>query len=407
MPLITIITPTYNRARFIGETIESVLCQTCSDWELIIVDDGSTDDTHDVVARYSDERIRYVRQANAGETAARNSGIALARGNLLAFIDSDDVMLPHNLETLAATLAAHPEAGCAYGWFYFMDEAGEPIHNTWGTIRGEIPHQLDQPWPGRMPALSGTSDEGQILPQLLGGLEGTIVIGSFLVRRTWLEAAGGFDPARKHQGHWDFFVRLARAGCAYVCCRQAMMILRDHAAGAHRDFEKMVNARLDVLNQIYRDAESDPQLMAQIEPVRVEAYHTTYVIAAKNSYAIGNLAAGAQYLNLALQHGQLNDAVIEDLISRVVKWILENPQEDVDGTIHTAFAMLGNPALTRHANRRARALVDFNLAFRAFQAGQRRETLAYSVKAVAKDPRHLKNRGLAKMVLTSLDPRHR
>lgn len=97
MPTFSIIIPTYNRARFLSRTIQSVLAQTCEDWELVIVDDGSVDDTRQVVASFHDSRIRYVYQENAERSAARNNGIRHATGEWICFLDSDDEYQPEHL----------------------------------------------------------------------------------------------------------------------------------------------------------------------------------------------------------------------------------------------------------------------------------------------------------------------
>lgn len=100
MPLFSIIIPTYNRAHILPRTIASVLAQTYSNWECIIVDDGSTDSTKDLIASYSDTRIKYVYQHNAERSAARNNGIRHAQGKYICFLDSDDEYLPEHLEVL-------------------------------------------------------------------------------------------------------------------------------------------------------------------------------------------------------------------------------------------------------------------------------------------------------------------
>ena len=107
MPLISIVTPTYNRADTIQRAVASVRAQSWSDWELIVVDDGSTDDTTSRLAGL-DPRIRLLRQENQGVTVARNTGLAAAKGELVAFLDSDDEWLPHHLALAAAFFAAHP-----------------------------------------------------------------------------------------------------------------------------------------------------------------------------------------------------------------------------------------------------------------------------------------------------------
>ena len=98
-PRVSVILPTYNRAQLIAQAIQSVLDQTYQDFELIIVDDGSKDETEEVVNSFDDERIRYARhEENKGANAARNTGIAMARGEYIAFQDSDDKWLPEKLE---------------------------------------------------------------------------------------------------------------------------------------------------------------------------------------------------------------------------------------------------------------------------------------------------------------------
>ncbi|MFQ6028103.1 MAG: glycosyltransferase family 2 protein [Dehalococcoidia bacterium] len=99
-PTISVVMPTYNRGYIIRRAIDSVIAQTCTDWEMVIVDDGSNDDTEEIIASYGDSRIVYLRQDSAkkGAAAARNLGIATSRGEYVAFIDSDDEWLPQKLE---------------------------------------------------------------------------------------------------------------------------------------------------------------------------------------------------------------------------------------------------------------------------------------------------------------------
>ncbi|MDD4910670.1 MAG: glycosyltransferase [Sideroxydans sp.] len=104
-PVVTVVIPTYNRSASILTSINSVFEQTFSDWELVVVDDGSTDDTQNRVASISDSRMRYIKQVNGGGSKARNVGIDAARGRYVAFLDSDDVLLPHHLENALIQLA--------------------------------------------------------------------------------------------------------------------------------------------------------------------------------------------------------------------------------------------------------------------------------------------------------------
>lgn len=110
--LVSIITPTYNRGYILGTAIESVRAQTHSEWEMIIVDDGSSDDTKEVVSSFADDRIKYLKQDNKGPSAARNRALEIARGKWLAFLDSDNELLPSFLTRSLEVLRAHPEVLC-------------------------------------------------------------------------------------------------------------------------------------------------------------------------------------------------------------------------------------------------------------------------------------------------------
>ena len=113
MPKVSVIIPAYNAARYLPEAIDSVLTQTYQDCEIILVDDGSTDDTAEVVSRYG-TRVTYVQQSNQGVGAARNTGIDLARGDYLVFQDADDVLLPGKLEVQASFLDQHPDVDAVF-----------------------------------------------------------------------------------------------------------------------------------------------------------------------------------------------------------------------------------------------------------------------------------------------------
>ena len=122
-PIVSVIIPTYNRAGLIQEALESVLRQTFKDYEIIVVDDGSTDNTPEVLKPYR-HRIRYVHQENQGISAARNWGILLSRGAYIAFLDSDDLWYPEKLEKQIAYLEAHPKVGLLYGQILCRTDSG-------------------------------------------------------------------------------------------------------------------------------------------------------------------------------------------------------------------------------------------------------------------------------------------
>ena len=141
MPLFSIIMPLYNKAPYVRKAVESVVGQTFGDWELVVVDDGSTDGSGEVVGNYTDPRIRLVRQENAGVGAARNRGVRESRAQYLCFLDADDWWEPTFLEEMAALIERHPDAGI-YGTGYYIVKNGKkrvaPIGVEEGFMEGEI-----------------------------------------------------------------------------------------------------------------------------------------------------------------------------------------------------------------------------------------------------------------------------
>ena len=134
MPLVSAAIITHNRARYLADAITSVLAQTVTDVELIVIDDGSTDETADVVAPYLD-RIRYVRQERRGKAAARNAAVELARGELIAFCDSDDSWYPDRLERQLAAFDEHPDVGMVHGHVDFAELRRPPLPDHTSEMR--------------------------------------------------------------------------------------------------------------------------------------------------------------------------------------------------------------------------------------------------------------------------------
>ena len=125
---VSVIVPCYNYGHFLGAALQSVQAQTLREWECIIVDDGSSDDTRAVAARYAalDTRIQYLFQTNSGHSAARNRGLEAAQGQYLQFLDADDLLQPHKLELQAAFLDSHPSVDIVYGNHrYFTEETAQ------------------------------------------------------------------------------------------------------------------------------------------------------------------------------------------------------------------------------------------------------------------------------------------
>lgn len=115
MPLVSVVIPTYNSAQYIPEAVDSILSQTFKDFEIIVVDDGSTDNTEEVVTRIKSDKVRYFKQPNSGgPSKPRNVGVELARGNFISLCDSDDVIFPNKLAEAVDFFLQHPHLGFVF-----------------------------------------------------------------------------------------------------------------------------------------------------------------------------------------------------------------------------------------------------------------------------------------------------
>lgn len=188
---VSIILPTYNRAYCINRAVDSVLCQTWQGWELIVVDDGSADNTEEIMAAYaaSDERVRYCRQPrNSGVSAARNEGIRQARYEYIAFQDSDDVWHADKLEKQMCVFEENPEIGLVYC-------AMQGTRQDGSTVR--IP--------------DAAMDERLLRGNLYGLLlQGNVIDApTAVMRKSCLEKCGGFDKSLSCLEDWELFLRIA------------------------------------------------------------------------------------------------------------------------------------------------------------------------------------------------------
>jgi glycosyltransferase involved in cell wall biosynthesis len=130
-PKVTTVIPVYNREKYIGHAIDSILAQTFTDFELLVIDDGSTDRSREIVRSYHDPRIRLVcNETNEGIPKTRNTGIRLARGEYLAFLDSDDWAYPERLAKQVAFLDSHPDYAAVSAWIDWMDEEGRSLRRV-------------------------------------------------------------------------------------------------------------------------------------------------------------------------------------------------------------------------------------------------------------------------------------
>ncbi len=185
-PLISVVIPSYNHAHFIGEAIASALAQNYARIEVIVVNDGSSDDTAKVAARFPE--VRYVEQPNRGLAAARNAGLALCRGELVVFLDADDRLLPGALDTGMRAIAGHPAAGFAAGYSRFVSRDGTAL-------------PTDQP-----PRTPGEDPYIYLLRR--NRIRNPAIV---IFRREVVERAGGFSSDVNACADYDLYLRISRS----------------------------------------------------------------------------------------------------------------------------------------------------------------------------------------------------
>ena len=210
-PLVSVIVAARDAGSTLADTLESVRRQTVTDLEVIVIDDGSTDDTVARVARVTDPRITLASFPGAGISTARNRGIARARGAYLSFLDADDLWTPDKLERQLEALRRRADAGVAYSWTCEIDSAGRPL--------------------GPQPPVR---HEGDVYAQML--LAFFLGSGSnALLRRAVIETVGQFDPGLQGVEDWEYFLRVAARWPFVVVpryqilCRQTPHSLSSHA----------------------------------------------------------------------------------------------------------------------------------------------------------------------------------
>ncbi len=231
--LVSIVIPCYNQGRYLASAVESALAQTHKDVEVVVVDDGSTDDTAQVMERFAgDPRVTLLRQENRGPSAARNAGVAASKGAFLNFLDADDDITPEKLERQLAVMEADPGIGFAYCDIGYMDEDGAEIKDKKELSVADGRRELS----------------GDIFDQLFTG--GYFPPHAPLVRRIAFEEVGGFDPALRGCCDWDLWLRLSVRGFTAQYLNEKLARYRLHLAGMSRDVQHMRDDEQRVIGKI-------------------------------------------------------------------------------------------------------------------------------------------------------------
>ena len=254
---VSVVIPTYNSARYLGAAVDSVLAQSFRAIEVLVIDDGSTDETEAVMSKYGPP-VRYIRQVNSGVAAARNRGIQESTGRYVAFLDADDTWLPEKLELQLAALGKYEECRACYCAHLVCTEALEPL------------------------AVQRSVRERSTLEDLL--LSGNVVgsLCSVVCERSLFSAVGGFDPALSQCADWEMWVRVATV-TEFVYVDEPLVIYRQHGSNMSRDPELLERDSVRVLEKAFSLA----GIPASVRARRSAAFARNYMVLAGTYFYAG------------------------------------------------------------------------------------------------------------------------
>ena len=223
-PVVSVVIPTYNHRAYVLDTLASVFAQTFTDYEVIVVNDGSPDDTAEVLRPLVEAgRIRYFEQPNQGQAAARNRGIAEARGEFIALLDDDDLWPPDSLANRVYVLGGHPACVLVYG------------------VVEVLGHGAGSRWP------NGNAPSGDVFQAFAA--DGWIYSpGQTLIRRSALDQVGCFDPTIWGTDDWDLYLRLAQVG-RFQFIPELVFYYRIHASNSTKKWQRIYRNGLRVVNK--------------------------------------------------------------------------------------------------------------------------------------------------------------
>ena len=230
LPRVSVIIPSYNNANYIARAIDSVLNQTYRDFEIIVVDDGSTDNTKDIVSSYPNP-VKYLGQDNRGPSSARNAGIAASRGEFIAFLDSDDYFMKPNLEMKMSFLESNPRAGWIYSDWQYVNDEGSPLKKGSSKFK-----------------YSDKKLTGEIFEELVRS-RNFISPCTVVVRRSVLDDVGHFDTVIPSQEEYDLWLRISLQYAAYYIDK-VLVFVTVHPKSLSRDFTKWANGNAVIVEKL-------------------------------------------------------------------------------------------------------------------------------------------------------------
>ncbi|MBD2531228.1 glycosyltransferase family 2 protein [Nostoc flagelliforme FACHB-838] len=237
MPKVSVLIPAYNAMNYLPETMENVLSQTFTDFEVIVVNDGSSDETERWISQIKDPRVRLINQENQGLSGARNTGIVHAKGEYITFLDSDDLWEPTKLEKQLRVLEGNPEVALVYTWVAFIDETGKPTGRVFkNQAEGDVWKKLTE--------------------------HNIVECGSVaMVRRSCFEVVGLFDRnLGSYLEDWDMWLRMA-SRYPFKVVKEPLVYYRQSSSSASRNWEAMARSFEIVIEKAFSAEASELQYL--------------------------------------------------------------------------------------------------------------------------------------------------
>lgn len=386
-PLVSVIIPTYNRRDLVQLALDSVLAQAFTDFEIIVVDDGSTDDTNRALQRYGD-RITYLWQENQGESAARNRGVRLARGSYVAFLDSDDLWMPDKLHKQLQTLGQNPSVGFAFCDAWLIDNNG---------VKLDIP-----------PLGTGLEREQLSLQHLM--IENSVTAGGSTVvcRKSLLSQVGGFDEGIRFGEDWDLWLRL-RVCTEFAFVPEPLACIRRHATTqCHlprpEHIQRKLHDHLCLLEKAFSNWQGGPE---QLVVVRASSFARQYAAAAFANYAWHKPEQGRVNLEQAIKLDAPVWGNHEKVIAMMINYgsavaeleagfSVERMQDFVEGIYNNQPSTLN---LSRRSMRRVLGALNAEAAYSCYLTRNRADVRHFTWQAIKADPALITNVGMIRRAL--------
>lgn len=302
MPLVSVVIPVYNGEKTIEKTIESVFNQTFTDFELIIINDGSQDGTLEVISKITDSRLQVFSYENSGVTVSRNRGIEKASGEFIAFLDADDLWTPDKLQAQLQALQENPEAAVAYSWTDWIDEAGEFLRpGSHITANGDVYRKL---------LLINFLDNGS----------------NPLIRKQALLEVGGFDELLPPAEDWDMWLRLA-AKYHFVGVPSPQVLYRFSTSSASSNVLRLESSCLRVIEKAFARTDESLQPLKKYSIANIYKYLIYKSLEGFPEQRKGWNATKFLYGALRNQPDLLRKRIVWKVLFKIAVMILLPPQQ--------------------------------------------------------------------------------